>query len=118
MYIYIYLVCTIYAEGINNLVSVNFDLDQRSIICTFLNQPPNILKRCSANITYGENCNRFLSVFDRMGTGDTVATQPLDTVPGVAEYCFLVTAESNNVTVFVDGTLLNIIGIIHNCVYT
>ena len=79
-------------------------------MCTFLNQPPNIAKQCSANITYGEDCDRFLGIFNGMGTGDTVTTQPLEAVPGVAEYCFLVTAETNNVTVLVDGTLLNIIG--------
>jgi hypothetical protein len=44
-----------------------------------------------------------------MGTGDTVATQPLEIVVGVAEYCFLVTAEANNVTVLVNGTLLSTI---------
>ena len=79
----------------------------KSVVCTFLNQPPgpNIVKRCSANITYGKDCNRFLSVLNGMGTGDTVATQPLETVPGVIEYCFLVIAEANNVTVLVNGTL-------------
>jgi hypothetical protein len=97
---------TTYAEGINNLVSVDFDVNQRSIICTFLNQPSNIVKQCSANITYGENCDRFLGVFNGMGTGDSVVTQPLETVPRVAEYCFLVTAETNNVTVLVDGILI------------
>ena len=96
-----------HADGINNHVNVNFDLNQKSIICTFLNQPPNIVKQCSANITYGEDCDRFLGVFSGMGTGDTVATQPLESVPGVVEYCFLVTARTNNVTVLVDGTLLN-----------
>ena len=74
-------------------------------MCTFLNQPPGIVKQCGANITYGEDCNRFLGVFNGMGTGDTVATKQLETVPGVVDYCFLVTAEANNVTVLVDGTL-------------
>jgi hypothetical protein len=101
---------TTHAEGINNLVNVNFDLNQRSIMCTFLNQPLNIVKRCSANITYGEDCDRFLGFFNGMGTGDTVTTQPLEAVAGVDEYCFLVTAESINVTVLVDGTLLSVIG--------
>ena len=99
---------TTHTDGINNLVNVNFDLNQGSIICTFLNQQPNVMKRCSANITYGEDCDRFLNILSGMGTGDTVATQQLEGVPGVDEYCFLVTAESNNVTVLVDGTLLSI----------
>ena len=68
------------------------------------------MKQCSANITYGEDCDRFLGVFSGMGTEDTIATQPLETVPGVDEYCFLVTAETNNVTVLVNGFLNNIIG--------
>ena len=100
-----------HAEGVNNLVNVNFDPIQKRIICTFLNQPPNAMKQCSANITYGEDCDRFLGVFNGMGTGDTVATQPLETVAGIVEYCFLVTAETNNVMVLVDGTLLSVTGI-------
>ena len=106
----------IHAEGLNNLVTVDFDPNRRSIICTFLNQQRGILKQCYANISYGEDCNRFLGIFIGMGAGDTVETPPLDTVPGVVEYCFLVTAETNNVTVLVDGTVLNIIGNTHNVV--
>ena len=97
-----------HADGINNLVNVNFDLNQKSIICTFLNQPPNVVKQCSANITYGEDCDRFLGILSGMGAGDTVETQPLETIAGVVEYCFLVTAETNNVTVLVNGFLNNI----------
>jgi hypothetical protein len=103
--------CLVHADGINNFVNVNFDRNQRSIMCTFLNKTPNIMKQCSANITYGEDCDRFLNIFSGMGTGDIVATQPLEGVPGVTEYCFLVTAETNNRMVLIDGTLvLNIIG--------
>ena len=94
-----------HAEGINNLVNVKFDPNQRTITCMFLNQPPNVMKQCSANITYGTNCDRFLNTYNGVGTGDTVTTQPLEAVPGVVEYCFLVNATSNNVTVLVDGTL-------------
>ena len=73
------------------------------------------MKHCSTNITYGANCDRYLSTFNGTGTGDTVVTL-LEAVPGVVEYCFLVTAESNNVTVLVEGTLRlqdNNIGIIY-----
>lgn len=63
------------------------------------------MKQCSANITYGEDCNRFLGVFSGMDTEDIVVTQRLERVPGVIEYCFLVIAEANNVTVLVNGTL-------------
>ena len=106
-------------EGINNLVNVNYDRNQRRIICAFLNQPPNIVKQCSAIITYGEDCDRFLGIFVGVGRGDNmILTEPLETKPGVVEYCFLVTAESNNVTVLVDGTLLNIIGTQYIIIYS
>ena len=67
------------------------------------------MKQCYANITYGENCEIFLDTYSGMGTGDSVRTQELKVVPGVVEYCFLVNATSNNVTVLVDGTLQNLI---------
>ena len=98
----------IHAEGLNNLVSVDFNPIRRSIICTFLNQQRGVLKQCSANISYGENCNSFLNIFTGMDVGDTVETHQLEVVPGVVEYCFLVTATSNNITVLVEGNLQNI----------
>ena len=75
------------------------------ITCTFLNQPPNILKHCSANITYGPNCDILLDTFSGTDTGDTVATERLKALPEVVEYCYLITAISNNITVLVNGTL-------------
>ena len=101
-----------HAEGLNNLVNVSFDPDQRRIICTFLNQPSDIEKQCSANITYGTNCDRFVNNFKGVGTGDTVATEQLEVVSGVVDYCFLVTAKSSDVTLLVEGNLQynNIIG--------
>ena len=101
-----------HAEGLNNLVNVNFDANRRTITCTFLNQPRGIMKQCSANITYDVNCEQFLNTFSGKGTGDTVETRQLDVVPGVIEYCFLVTAKTSNVTVLVEGTLQNIQNII------
>ena len=105
---YVYLGLYTLAEGLNNLVNVNFDPNQRTITCTFLNLPHNIMKQCSANITYGANCDLLLNVYSNIGIGDTVVTPQLETVPGVVEYCFLVTAISNNVTVFVEGNLQNL----------
>ena len=95
-------------DGLNNLVNVNFDVDDRSIVCTFLNQPISEIKKCVANITYGVNCDQLLKTYSGIDTGNDVKTEPLDTVPGVAEYCFLVTATSNNITVKVEGNLVNL----------
>lgn len=66
------------------------------------------MKQCNANITYGDNCESFLNTYGGMGTGDTVETQQLEVVSGVVDYCFLVTAKSNNITVLVEGILQNI----------
>ena len=96
------------ADGLNNLVNVNFDLDDGSVVCTFLNQPISVTKLCIANITCGDNCDQLLNIYSGRNTGNEVKTVPLDRVPGVAEYCFLVTAKSNNVTVMVEGNLVNL----------
>lgn len=89
-------------------MNVNFDATERSVICTFLNQPSQRVKECNANITYGSDCDQFLGVYEGEDTGDAVRTPSLGTVPGVAEYCFTVTAISNNVTVQIEGNLVNI----------
>ncbi len=97
-----------HAEGISNLVNVNFDPNEGTITCTFLNQPSNVMKECSANITYGDKCKRFLNTFIGMGTGNTVTTPQLQALDGVIDYCFVVTAKTNNGTVLVEGILQNI----------
>ena len=89
-------------------MNINFDATERSVICTFVNQPLQMEKECIANITYGAECDQLLDVYEGVGTGDEVRTPSLETVPGVAEYCFTVTATSNNATVQVEGNLVNI----------
>ena len=84
----------------------------RSITCTFLNQPLENTKHCSANITYGANCDQSLGAYSGSSTGpsDFLSTSPIDLLNDIAEYCFIVTASSGNVTVVVEGTL-NLINI-------
>ena len=89
-------------------MDVNFNLKERRIVCTFINQPSAIIKQCSANVTFGENCNQLLNVYEGDGTGDIVSTSQLETVPGVTEYCFVVTANISNITVMVQGNLVNL----------
>ena len=86
---------------------MKFDLNEKKIICYFKNQPTATMKRCDANITYGENCDQPLSVYRGNEDGNTVSTSQLETAPGVTDYCFVVTAVSNNVTVMVEGNLVN-----------
>ena len=91
-------------DGINSYVDVNFDQDTRTIICEFLNQPLDSVKECIANVTYGANCGQKLDVYGMDGTGYIVTTPPLDLPGNIAEFCFTVTARSNNVTVAVEGS--------------
>ena len=96
-----------FTDGSNNLVNVNFEPATRSIMCTFLNQPLDRDKLCSASIAYGDNCDQHLGVYSGTGTGDSVTTQSLKLEPmdDVNEYCFSVTASSGGRTVIVEGTL-------------
>ena len=94
-----------HADGVNSIVDVNFNSEMKTIICAFLNQPMNITKECFVNITYGPNCGQILGSYTNEGTEDSVSTHELPLIEGVSEYCFTVTARSNNVTVSVEGTL-------------
>jgi hypothetical protein len=103
--------------GVNNFVDINFNSEMTTIICTFLNQPMDttVAKECSFNITYGPNCGQQLGSYISVGTGESISSPELPLIEGVSEYCFTVTAKSNNVTVSVEGTLnlievLNVIG--------
>ena len=97
----------------NNFVDIDFNSGTTTIICTFLNQPMDTIKQCSINITYGPNCGQQLGSYTSEGIGDSVSSPELPLLEDVSEYCFTVTARSNNVTVSVEGTLnlfSNIIG--------
>ena len=89
----------------NNFVDINFDSETTTIICTFLNQPMDTTKECSFNVTYGPDCGQLLGLYTSMGTGDSVSSPELPLIEDISEYCFTVTARSNNVTVSVEGTL-------------
>lgn len=80
-----------------------FDFTTKSIICTFCNQPSGI-KHCTANITYGADCDQHIGIFRGMGTGVSVATSPLVLIGDITEYCFVVNTSSGAVTVFIEGT--------------
>ena len=72
-------------------------------------------KECFVNITYGPNCGQQLYSHISETTGDSVSTPELPLIEDISEYCFIVTARSNNVTVSVEGTLnlievVNVIG--------
>ena len=89
----------------------------RIFVCEFINQPLETQKECLINITYGENCEQQLDVFNSVGTGSAISSPPLELLSDVVEYCFTATAKSGNLTVIVEGTLnlfeANIIGRIH-----
>ena len=92
-------------DGINNFVEINFNSEMKTIICTFLNQLMDTTKECFLNITYGSNCGQQLGSYISEGTGDSISSPELPLIEDVSEYCFIITARSNNVTVSVEGTL-------------
>lgn len=88
---------------------MTFDPTTRSVLCSFLNE--SLIdqgKKCIANITYGINCNQPLGVFSGVGAGNSVITPSVEFIDTVSEYCLLVSAISGNVTVMVEGTLIDI----------
>jgi hypothetical protein len=89
----------------NRFVEIDFNSEMKTIICKFLNQPMDTTKECSLNITYGPNCGQQLGSYSSEGTGESVSSPELPLIEEVSEYCFTVTARSNNVTVSVEGTL-------------
>lgn len=62
------------------------------------------VKQCTANITYGADCDQNIGIFRGMGTGDSVVTTSLVLIDGVTEYCYVVNTSSGTVTVFIEGT--------------
>ena len=77
--------------GINNFIDVNFDHAERTITCTFHNQPSGV-KQCTASIHYGDDCNFFLDVYMGSSTSNFVITAPLAIIKNITEYCYNVTA--------------------------
>ena len=98
--------------GTNNLVHVSYDSETNSFNCTFISLPSNDLKKCTANITYGTNCDQQLpGAYTNISTGDYVTIPQLELINGVTEYCFTVVASSGDLTAAIRGRIFVIIGI-------
>ena len=89
----------------NNFVEIDFNSKMKTIICKFLNQPVNTTNECSFNVRHGPECDQLLGLYTNASTGDSVSSPELPLIQNISEYCFTVTARSNNVTVSVEGTL-------------
>ena len=99
--------------GTNNFVRVNYNSETNSFNCTFINLPSNDLKQCTANITYGTNCDQQLSgAYTDTSTGDYVTIPQLELINGVTGYCFTVVASSGDLTAAIRGRIFVVIGII------
>ena len=91
-------------DGINKFVRVSFDSATNRLRCIFSSLPNDVLKQCTANITYGINCDQqFSDLYSNESTGEFVTIPPLELMSDVTEYCFIVTASSNNLTATVRG---------------
>lgn len=89
--------------GINTLVDINYDSLKQTIICNFMNQPPENLKHCNASIASGINCKIHHGDYHSTGTGEIIST-PAIAIDGLTEFCFSVNASSGNLIVIVEGT--------------
>ena len=89
----------------NTLVDVTFIPNTRSIMCTFMNQPQDVVKQCSISITYGTLCDQVLGVYRSAGPSDILPSPSIEFLNDVAEYCFTVNASSGNLTIVIEGNL-------------
>ena len=88
-------------DGINNFINIKYDQDLMNITCEFLNEPYDSIKECIVNLTYGSLCE---NEFDIVGTGDSITVSLPDIIGDASDYCFNVTASSDNTTVVVERT--------------
>ena len=64
------------------------------------------LKYCTANISYGFNCNEVLGIYRGSSNTSSVKTVMIATIGDVTEYCYNVTTNVQNMTmVVVEGIL-------------
>ena len=94
-----------YTAGTNKLVDVNFVSTLRNIECTFLNKPLDSVATCSANLTYGANCDVPLGVYSSSGPTNFLRTPVINFINDVSEYCYSINASSASETVIIEGTL-------------
>ena len=73
--------------------------------CIYRNQSINIIKYCNVSIAYGTDCDKTLGTYRNMNVSSTVITPPIDSVPGVNEYCYSVSASYGNERIAIEGNL-------------
>ena len=91
--------------GTNKFVDVNFISSLRSIECTFLDNPLDGVTTCSANLTYGANCDIPLGVYSSSGPTNLLRTTAINFISDISDYCFTINASSASETVIIEGTL-------------
>ena len=71
-----------------------------------MNLPSDDLKQCTANVTYGTNCDQqFSNLYTNKSTDEFATTIPLELTSNITEYCYLVVASSGNITAAVRGRI-------------
>lgn len=63
------------------------------------------MKECVVNVTYGDNCNILLGVYEVSDKGDKLETPPLGFIEDVDHYCYSVTTRNQNLSVIVEGVI-------------
>ena len=70
-----------------------------------LTEPLNNMKECVVNVTYGDNCNILLGVYEASDKGDRLETPPLGFIEDVDHYCYSVTTRNQNLSIIVEGVI-------------
>ena len=104
---------------------MNFISSLRSIECNFLDNPLAGVTTCSANLTYGVNCDVPLGVYSSSGPTNLLRTTAITFINDISDYCFTINASTASETVIIEGTL-NVINLgrcplnfddIHACIH-
>ena len=60
-----------------------------------LTEPLHNMKECVVNVTYGDNCNILLGIYEASDKGDKLETPPLGFIEDVDHYCYSVTTKKS-----------------------
>lgn len=90
---------------VTSFVSIKFDPNITSFVCTFKNERESSDKFCSVRYGPGDNCNRLLRSSEANSTNKTVVVG-ISIQPVVeARYCFSATASNETYMVGITGII-------------
>lgn len=104
----IYVSALYILDGVNKFTRVLFKESTKSFICQFLNESLTGQRSCTANITNGTHCEKWLGMHygKRTQAGDSVTIiLPELFTDGTIDFCFEINATIGSLTAIVEGNL-------------